>query len=132
MGWYYISHPYTGNEEKNRAEAAEIQRKMQELYPDMLFINPLAMFQPLKDMPYEKVMDCCIEMLLACDGIIMTGDYQESCGCRKELEIAEERGMHIRGCTANGEICFLPRYQYDIVGGSFKDWADGKFRGREQ
>ncbi|EJP28330.1 PF14359 domain protein [Selenomonas sp. FOBRC9] len=109
--WYYISHPYTGNEEQNREDAAEIHRKLQELYPDMLFINPLAMFQPLKDLPYEQVMDCCIEVLLACDGIIMTGNYLESKGCKTELGIAEERGMHIRGCTERGELCFLPRPQ---------------------
>ena len=113
MKWYYLSHPYTGNEEKNRAEAAEIQRKLHEMHPGMLFINPLAMFEPLKDMPYEEVMDCCIEVLLACDGIIMTGDHQASKGCRRELAIAEERGLHIRGCTERGEICFLPREQHD-------------------
>ena len=46
MKWCYISHPYTGDEEKNKAEAAEIHRKLQELHPDILFLNPLAAFEP--------------------------------------------------------------------------------------
>ena len=40
--WVYVSHPYTGDEERNRAEAAEIQRFLQERYPDILFLNPIA------------------------------------------------------------------------------------------
>lgn len=91
MRRYYISHPYTGNEEKNRAEAARIQRELQERYPEVLFLNPLAMFAPLVDLPYEQVMLYCLEMLKSCDEVIMAGDYVYSKGCLREFDEAIAR-----------------------------------------
>lgn len=44
MKWYYISHPYTGNEKENRKKAADVQRHLHEMYADIMCINPLAMF----------------------------------------------------------------------------------------
>ena len=55
MKWYYISHPYTGNEEENRKKAADVQRHLHEMYADIMCINPLAMFAPLVDIEeHEK------------------------------------------------------------------------------
>lgn len=101
MRRYYISHPYTGDEENNRAEAARIQRHLQERYPNCLFLNPLAMFEPLADMPYEQVMRYCLEMLRYCDGIIMAGDYVYSKGCLREHEEAVERKIPINIYTSD-------------------------------
>ena len=47
----YLSHPYTGDEERRRAEAAKIQRDLQGRFPDMIVMNPLAMFAALEDVP---------------------------------------------------------------------------------
>lgn len=94
--WAYISHPYTGDEEKNRAEAAEIQRILQKRYPDIMFLNPLAMFAPIADMDYEQVMEYCLETLQGSDMIVMGGDFANSRGCVRELREARALGMPIR------------------------------------
>lgn len=94
--WVYISHPYTGDEERNRAEAAEIQRLLQERYPDMLFLNPIAMFGALADMEYEQVMEYCLEVLRDCDMIVMSGEFMDSRGCTMEHAMARELGIPIR------------------------------------
>ena len=60
MKWYYISHPYTGNEEENRKKAAGVQRHLHEMYADIMCINTLAMFAPLADLSYEEVMTYCL------------------------------------------------------------------------
>ena len=94
--WAYISHPYTGDEESNRAEAAEIQRFLQKQYPDMLFLNPIAMFGILADMEYEQVMAYCIEVLRDCDMIVMSGEFMNSRSCTMEHTMARELGIPIR------------------------------------
>ena len=94
--WVYVSHPYTGDEERNRAEAAEIQRFLQERYPDMLFLNPIAMFAAVADMEYEQVMEYCLEVLRDCDMIVMSGEFMDSRGCIRELKEARALGIPIR------------------------------------
>ena len=94
--WAYISHPYTGDEEKNKAEAAEIQQVLQNRYSDILFLNPLAMFAPISNMDYEQVMEYCIETLQDADMIVMSGDYANSVGCMRELKAAQELGIETR------------------------------------
>lgn len=95
MRRYYISHPFTGDEERNRAEAAQIQRRLQERYPHCVFLNPLAMFAPLADMPYEQVMRYCLEMLRYSDEVIMAGDYVYSKGCLREFNEAIARRIPV-------------------------------------
>lgn len=94
--WAYISHPYTGDEEKNRAEAAEIQQVLQNCYPDILFLNPLAMFALIANMAYEQVMEYCLEALRDSDMVVMSGKYTNSNGCMRELREARALGMPIR------------------------------------
>ena len=92
----YLSHPYTGDEARRRAEAAKIQRDLQKQYPDMLFLNPIAMFGILADMEYEQVMAYCIEVLRDCDMIVMSGEFMNSRGCTMEHTMARELGIPIR------------------------------------
>ena len=101
--WAYISHPYMGDEEKNRVEAAEIQQVLQKRYPDILFLNPLAMFAPIADMDYEQVMEYCIEALQDADMVIMSGDYANSVGCMRELKAARELGIETRYYLSESE-----------------------------
>ena len=44
MKRYYISHPFTGCEGKNREDAERIRAALKKKYPDICFINPLGMF----------------------------------------------------------------------------------------
>lgn len=92
---YYVSHPYTGNEEKNKKEAREITARLKTEYPQHIFLNPLDTFQYTEGWPYEQALKNCIELLCNCDGIIMTGDWQHSRGCKKEREVADQLYMEI-------------------------------------
>lgn len=95
MEMYYVSHPFTGDEERNRREARKITAKLKTMYPKYIFINPLDAFQYAEGWTYEKVLENCIEMLCMCDGIIMTGYWAQSRGCRKERETAVMRDMEV-------------------------------------
>lgn len=95
MKWYYISHPYTGNEEENRKKAADVQRRLHEMYADIMCINPLAMFAPLADLSYEEVMTYCLEVMHPADAVIMCRGYEKSRGCMREYEAAKQEGKTI-------------------------------------
>ena len=95
MKWYYISHPYTGNEEENRKKAADVQRHLHEMYADIMCINPLAMFAPLADLSYEEVMTYCLEALRQADAVIMCKGYEKSRGCMREYEAAKREGIPV-------------------------------------
>lgn len=90
MKWYYISHPYTGNEEENRKKAADVQRHLHEMYADIMCINPLAMFAPLAALSYEKIMTYCLEVMQPADAVIMCRGYEKSRGCMREYEAAKQ------------------------------------------
>ena len=95
MKWYYISHPYTGNEEENRKKAADVQRHLHEMYADIMCINPLAMFAPLAALSYEKIMTYCLEALRQADAVIMCRGYEKSRGCMREYEAAKREGIPV-------------------------------------
>ena len=95
MKWYYISHPYTGNEEENRKKAADVQRHLHEMYADIMCINPLAMFAPLAALSYEKIMTYCLEVMQPADAVIMCRGYEKSRGCMREYEAAKQEGKTI-------------------------------------
>ena len=97
MKMFYLSHPYTGDEEKNRAEAYFIASRLARKYPDVVFFNPLDAMQHTvtAGLGYDTVLKQCIEILRRCDGIIMAGDWSESAGCREEFRVAKERGLKL-------------------------------------
>lgn len=90
MLMHYLSHPFSGNEEKNRAAAEAIQRELQEQYPKTLYINPIAQFKALAGMEYDTIMGYCLKLLYKCGAVTMTGDYRASKGCMIELAYARE------------------------------------------
>lgn len=97
MDMIYISHPYTGNEENNRASAEQIATEFARKYPDVVFINPLNAMRHLKDtgIPYEVVLEQCKTLLAKCDGIIMAGSWVESRGCVEEYLHAKSLHMNV-------------------------------------
>lgn len=46
-------------------------------------------------MPYGKIMDYCLELLMRCDGVTMAGDYHASTGCVIELTCAQHNGIPV-------------------------------------
>ena len=95
MNMHYLSHPFSGDEEKNRAAAEVIQRELQEKHPRAIYVNPLANFKALAGMEYDQIMGYCLELLMRCDGVTMAGDYRASKGCMIELAYAREYGIPV-------------------------------------
>lgn len=93
----YISHPYTGNEEKNIADADKIAVMLAVKYPEILFINPIAVMkhEGLANHTYRNIMVHCIELLSKCEAIIMTSGWEKSKGCMAEYKYARKEKITV-------------------------------------
>lgn len=94
---YYVSHPFTGDEEGNRVEARLFTAMLKCNYPH-IFINPLDAIRYTEIVPewnYEEILNQCIDLMYKCDGIILTGMWTKSRGCMAEKEAAQRKKMEI-------------------------------------
>ena len=94
MKRYYISHPYTGDEEKNKNDADCIRAALKDAHPGICFINPLGMFGN-KDTDYCTALADAMELLSVCDAVIFCPGWEESTGCRAEKAFAIQQGIKI-------------------------------------
>ncbi len=82
----YISHPYGGKCE-NRHAVADLFRKLQEKYPNTLFLSPIHAFAPIyHTVSYEDGLNRCLWLLDQCTEMWVFGDYKNSVGCKAEIE----------------------------------------------
>lgn len=93
----YISHPFTGDEKKNRKDARHIAAILASLYPDTVFLNPLDALHSVEDasLDYPDALGQALEVMKRCDGVILTGNWTRSEGCMAEVEAATSQGLPI-------------------------------------
>lgn len=94
MKRYYISHPYTGDEEKNKKDADCIRAALKDAHPEICFINPLGMFGSIGT-DYCTALADAMELLSICDAVIFCPGWEESTGCRAEKAFAIQQGIKI-------------------------------------
>lgn len=94
MKRYYISHPFTGNEEENKADADRIRAALKEALPEICFMNPLGMFGN-KDTDYCTALADALELLSSCNAVIFCPGWENSTGCRAEKAFAIQQGITI-------------------------------------
>lgn len=95
MTRYYISHPFTGDEERNKANAEYLRALLKARYPDICFLNPLGMFGG-KDVDYCTALADALELLSCCEAIILCMGWQDSAGCRAEKAFAIQQGIEVK------------------------------------
>lgn len=92
----YISHPFTGDEKANVEDSIRIAKELVSKFPDIVFLNPLtALEHDAEICSYEVCMDHCLALLGRCDAIFMSGNWQDSRGCRKEQEFCVFEGIPV-------------------------------------
>ena len=93
----YLSHPYTGDEDRNRLIARQIAARIVSEYPDIAVVNPLDALQYAKmtDLSYDEILKIDIELLSRCDAVLVQGDWEHSSGCRREVQAAYQRKIPI-------------------------------------
>lgn len=93
----YLSHPYTGNEDKNRLAARQIAARIVSEYPGIAVVNPLDTLQYAKmaELSYDEILKIDIELLSRCDALLVQGDWEHSQGCRREVQAAYARKIPV-------------------------------------
>lgn len=109
MKMMYISHPFTGSEEKNAKDAKHVKKTLQLTYPNICFVNPLDEFGDNDKLDYCTALSLAMELLSRCDGVIFCRNWEKSVGCRAEMAYAKKRDMEIRylseyGITVGGMV----------------------------
>ena len=97
MKLIYISHPFSGDEEKNRGTIKAIKAycikttdPTQEFY-----INPIAAVSAAQSFTYRTIIEQCLILLSRCDRLLLCGDWQSSRGCWAEYALAISRRIPV-------------------------------------
>ncbi len=98
----YICHPLRGKTgshdevQRNFVKVDRICKQIASDYPDVLVLSPLHAFGFYD--PHgcqEQVLGQCVALLEKCDELWVFGEWQESRGCRMEIEHALSLGMRV-------------------------------------
>lgn len=94
MKRYYVSHPFTGDEKSNLADAECIRAELKARHPHICFMNPLGMFGD-ENADYCTALADALELLSCCEAIILCPGWEKSTGCRAEKAYAIHMGIKI-------------------------------------
>lgn len=92
----YVAHPFGGDlDNVSRAEIHLLRLK--KLLPQHTLVSPIHNWGYLN---YEitdqvKAISDCVNLLLRCDALILTGRWESSAGCRAEYIAAKVKGLPI-------------------------------------
>lgn len=92
----YVAHPFGGD--LDNVSRAEIQlSKLQKLLPRHTLVSPIHNWGYLDYEMADQVaaIGDCVNLLLRCDALIVTGRWELSAGCRAEYIAAKVKGLPI-------------------------------------
>ena len=93
MKWVFVSHPYKDDPKGNKKRVDTICRELAEK-DDILPISPLHLFSFMEnDDNREEILQVCFRLIDICDEVWI---YEDSEGCRMELEHARSIGKVVR------------------------------------
>ena len=90
----YLAHKYQGKQE-NVERAKKIAHDLQMENPTQRVVCPLLNFSFLDygEIGYEQEMEICLDLLSACDALIVASDASD--GVQKEIDFAKMVGMEV-------------------------------------
>lgn len=92
----YISHPYQ-NKESNKLAIENIVRQLAKEHPEHTFLSPVhAVGFMYNDFDYETGLSMCLQLLSKCNYMYVFGNWQNSRGCKAEIQFCEEFGIEYK------------------------------------
>ena len=102
----YLSGPITGLPNHNSGAFTQAARRIREIYPDDIVINPLDLGGAQTNR--EDYMRVAFQSLLASHVIVMLPGWRDSRGATMELLVGAEIGLDIMEFNCTGELDALP------------------------
>lgn len=93
----YLSHP-SGGLPENTEEIADMVRELyknEDIYNNFCIVSPVHCYGFMyedynsSEQDYYKGLSLCTDLLLHCDGMLLTGNWELSRGCNVELDICK-------------------------------------------
>jgi hypothetical protein len=96
MALFYVAHKHGGKLE-NIERAKQITHDLQIHDLENSYICPLLLFSHLRygEIGYNEEMELCLDILSACDKLIVASDFVESKGVKKEIDFANLVDMEV-------------------------------------
>lgn len=86
----YVAHAYS-NQANNKRSVENIIKELSLKNPSKVYVSPIHTFGFLYTVvSYEKGMFYCLSLLDECDSAIFCPGWQDSKGCRLEMEFCKE------------------------------------------
>lgn len=90
----YVSHPY-GGLKKNKRSVERTVKILSQFYEDT-FISPIhAVGFMYRQVSYEKGMKYCLDLLNACEQMIVCPGWTASKGCMIEYDFCRSRNINV-------------------------------------
>ena len=100
----YVSHPFKDRLSNLRA-IESIVLALRKEYPNYLFVSPSHTFSfEYTEMSHEEGLKYCFWMLSKCDECWVFGDWENSRGCRAEIEYCQEHHIPLRLRSAYDKV----------------------------
>lgn len=89
----YIAHPYQGKR-LNKRKVEKIVKSLIKMSVCSTYVSPIHAFGYLyKEVDYAWGMKMCLDLLKQCKSAIFCDGWENSNGCREEMEFCKERGI---------------------------------------
>lgn len=96
MAIYYVAHRF-GGDINNLERAKKITHDLQVNDLENTYICPLLVFSHLEygEIGYDAEIEACLDILSACDKLIVASDFLTSKGVQKEIDFANLVNMEV-------------------------------------
>lgn len=92
----YLSHPSSGKAE-NTLDTENIIRELynnDDIFERLCIVSPIHNYGFMyDDVEYYKGLSFCTDLLKHCDIMLVFGDWENSTGCKKEVELCKEEDI---------------------------------------
>ena len=96
MKLIYLAHPY-GGQERNYAKAKIMGSRLERANPGVHIFNAVPYFRYFTDYLEEsEIMKMCLDMVARCDELWAAPGWENSPGCRAEIQEATRLGIRVR------------------------------------
>ena len=98
MKLVYLAHPYGGNVTNvYKSKILANYLNYNKIYPGVNIFNAVAYFFEYAQLKTEvEIMAMCIDMLGRCDELWLAPGWEDSPGCKAEIEHATKLGMRVK------------------------------------